>query len=549
MMIILCIKIFSQSFKILDSFYLKNKTNIDWEKNRISTNKILLDLVFTWIKTNRNQRIERKHFAYDQFKLDLFVEILNYHLRNRVGVYKRLGILKYEFFFVFVSIIKLYIHFFSEILSNFFTITEKLQVNTSSSSLDVYIGFPKHAFSNISNNSESKTINSFYEYLCSKNFEAENNVLSINEYERPSFKYEIDYKADKRVGEKDRIKIHLISRKTKNILIIIKNFIENVKSYRNYFIDFSPSFFYFFLRNRIIHERINLTLLSIEDKNLIKNIFLCSYFDIGLFKYYIDSKYDFKSIVYSDNIFHPMSSLFMNKVIENDFNDINFAGNEIFETDLYVYSLYHNNPIGFANNLIILNKLKNIINKKYKISLNLYHESTNYQPFNLGFERIVNLSLDRKVKNILIFDIPLFSEDQTFQFSLAGDIYGNRDFVNGFYNEIYKFSLLHKVKIYLKPKYSLNSPSMKLEQKEMIEGINAEIIDPYGKIIINDNMYFDLAIHFPFTSSLKVFKNLSKRNVYYIPKNYSNLFKTMNNKDVIVGESEFEQLFNDINLN
>ena len=549
MITILVIKIFSQSFKILDSFYLKNRTNIDWEKNRIRTNKILLDLVFTWIHTNRNQRIERKHFAYDQFKLDLFVEILNYHLRSRVNVYKRLGILKYEFLFIFVSIIKLYIHFFREILSNIFTITEKLKLNSSSKTLDVYIGFPKHSFSYISNNSESKTINSFYEYLSLTDFKAENNVLSINEYERPSFKYEIDYKADKRVEEKDRIKIHLISRKTKNFLVIIKNFIKSIKSYRNYFIDFSLSFFYFFLKNKIIHERINLTLLSIEDKNLIKNIFLCSYFDIGLFKYHTDSKYDFKSIVYSDNIFHPMSSLFMNKVIENDFNDINFAENEIFETDLYVYSLYHNNPIGFANNLIILNNLKNIINKKYKISLNLYYESTNYQPFNLGFERIVDLSLDQKFKNILIFDIPLFSEDQTFQFSLAGDIYGNRDFVYGFYNEIYKMSLLHKIKIYLKPKYSLNSPSMKPEQKEMIERINAEIIDPYGKIIINDNMFFDLAVHFPFTSSLKVFNNLAKRNIYYIPDNYLNLFEMMNVDDVIVGEAKFEQIFNEIILN
>lgn len=88
---------------------------------------------------------------------------------------------------------------------------------------------------------------------------------------------------------------------------------------------------------------------------------------------------------------------------------------------------------------------------------------------------------------------------------------------------------------------------MKGRQKEMIKNINPIVIDPYSKIILNNNL-FDLAIHFPFTSSFDVFNNLSNNNVYYIPDKFTELFKTLNSEYATIGPSNLEKLLTNINL-
>jgi hypothetical protein len=545
-MLILFIKIFTKSYRILDTFYLKNKLNIDWEKNRINTNKELLNYVFAYISKTKFFNKVNKNFLYDQFKLDLIVELLNYHLSKRVILFNKLNKFNNQIIFVLFSLIEIYFIIIKRILHSLLLVNKEIPFDYSNTSFDIFIGFPKHAFSYT--DIESNTENSFCEYLKNNNILFENKSLSINEYIRPSFKYEVNYVIDVKVKEKNRINIETNSKNTRNLFVVLKNIILSLIDYFKYFNVPSVSLFYFFLNNKIIFNRLNNVFNSINKYNEIKNIYLCSYFDIGLYKFLKRSNYIFKSVVYSGNIYHPMSSEFINKILSTTANKIKFEENDIFQTDLYVYSLYHNKPIGFNNNLILINKLKKIVNKKFQINLQKHEESLNYFPFNLGFERILNLDLDRNIFNILIFDIPLFTEEQTYQMSMAGDIYGNENFLSSFYNEIYEYSIKFNAKIYLKPKYSLNSKLMKEKQVEMIKKINPIIIDPYSKIILDDNL-FNLSIHLPFTSSFEVFNNLSNKNIYYIPDKYSELFTKLNSENVIIGQNNLYKLLTNINLN
>ena len=544
-MLILFIKIFCKSYKILDNFYIKDKHNVCWENNRIKTNQELLDLVFSYLNKSKKTNKDNNNFFTDQFKLDLIVELLNNHLSKRVILFNKLHKFNNQIIFVLFCAIQLYFFIIKRILHSLLILNNNIPFEYPNTSFDIFIGFPKHSFSYI--NIESNTENSFCEHLKNKNLLFQNNIISINEYLRPSFKYEENYQKDFNVEEVSRINIEAISKSTRNPFYILKNIHLLINTYFKYFKIPSLSLFYFFIKNKIIYDRLNSVLEPINQYNSIKNIYFCSYFDIGLYKYFLNNNFIFKSIVYSGNIFHPMSSLFINKIINIIPNEVKFEEDDINQTDLYVYSLYHNHPIGFNNNLILINKLKSIINEKYKINLHKDEASSNYFPFNLGFERILNLELDRNVFNILIFDIPLFTEAETYQMSMAGDIYGNENFIEAFYNEIFEYSKKLHTKIYLKPKYSLNSKLMKGRQKEMIKNINPIVIDPYSKIILNNNL-FDLAIHFPFTSSFDVFNNLSNNNVYYIPDKFTELFKTLNSEYATIGPSNLEKLLTNINL-
>ena len=125
-----------------------------------------------------------------------------------------------------------------------------------------------------------------------------------------------------------------------------------------------------------------------------------------------------------------------------------------------------------------------------------------------------------------------------------GDILALKNFIYDFHKEIAGISKFHNYNLYFKGKYSNTKIlSSMIDEISKSLNINIYIINPYSKILVSDNRKFDLAIHFPFTSTHYTFTHLANKSIYYIPNSYvENFDKNIN--DICLGEENLKKILN-----
>jgi polysaccharide biosynthesis PFTS motif protein len=186
----------------------------------------------------------------------------------------------------------------------------------------------------------------------------------------------------------------------------------------------------------------------------------------------------------------------------------------------------------------------------FKLKLNKYFNSSfeiqdNFRPnipCFLAYEKsTINLNSDY----LLIFDVPPESNIVQLQQNFIGDRVASYDFNKKFLCDIVEVASNLKLKIVLKPKYSLNNYSE--EYKSLLSylqnnfGLN--ILNPYvraSSIINNANS----VISAPYTSTESFAKYVSIRSCFYVPDSYNfhkEFSSVINSSIIITGRESLRQ--------
>ena len=243
-------------------------------------------------------------------------------------------------------------------------------------------------------------------------------------------------------------------------------------------------------------------------------------YDIGSLKYSHSEKFNFFN--YSKNCFIPPAKTIYDNILNNNKQEsLNLILNDI---TINVLSMYHHNQINLNYHFNCLNSIYKKIKKKYGVSLQKSYVVDHNLVSNLGFEEINKIRLSSKQKNILLFDLPIETLNETLGRQFTGDLFASNKFLNEFYKEIIYISNKHQVKLFLKPKYSIHKKHISKFYDNIIKqlnnnNINFEIIDPYDKIDIGERK-FDVILNLPYTSTYYTMSSLSKKNFYYLPLSY-----------------------------
>ena len=357
-----------------------------------------------------------------------------------------------------------------------------------------------------------------------KNFSNNNKILSLEEYLRPSLNKNRSYYKKLKFYERDFISKKI---KFKNTLKWIFFFFKALFIFYKKINKKGIFNFIYFFKTYVRGNFINETVSKIKSKDILNQCFYFNqYFDIGMLKYENELQ-NFNFYNYSQNIFIPPSQ----KINYNLFvkpNNINL--NEVLgEITFNIFSLYSpHNQINLVSHLSFYNSLIEKINNHYKINLLKIRYSYSEIKSNLGFETIKKISLVNTFKNIIIFDVPIFSVNKNLQGHFTPDLFNTTKYLSEFYNEIIDLVKNDRIKLYIKPKYSIQNNKSSVFYNEIIYQLNLnkidyEILNPYEAIILSQKK-FDLAINLPYTSTYKTQTEISNKTIFYVPKNYHQYF-------------------------
>ena len=513
--------IFSKSYLVLDFFEKieKTKDQIVFQKK---FNYDLNSYIFNYIK------IYSKDFE-SQYYIDFINFFLDNHLKKRIIIFKITKPIG-RFGFVLTSYLTTVFYFIKTFLKSILLLINEIDLKKQYNKNYnlVCFGFPSHSF--IKHELALSNF-SLMEYLKeNKNFSNNHKILSIEEYSRPSLNKNSSYYKKLKFYERDFIRRKINFKKAltwpclffKILLIFFKK-----TSKKGIF-----NFIYFFknyVRGNFIRETIS-TLTNKHIQN--QNFYFNQFFDLGMLKYE-NKLHNLNFYNYSQNIFVPPSQkINYNLFVRSNNIDLN---NVLGEITFNVFSLYSpHNQINLVSHLNFYNSLIKKINERYKISLPRIRYSNSEKKSNLGYETLKKISLENSYKNIIIFDLPTESVSTTLKRHFTGDLFCSSKYLSEFYNEIIDIVKKSKTRLYIKPKYSIQNKKSnafynKIINKLKKNKINYEILNPYEAIIINQKK-FDLAINLPYTSTYKTQIEISKKTIFYVPKNYHQYFKELGSR-------------------
>ncbi len=457
----------------------------------------------------------------DQFITDFFNYFLQSHYNDRITIFK---ITRYigKPFFIFFSFLDLFRHAFMKFIMGFshnlnYFDTKNIDINTKN--IIICFGFPDYSFSFQQN---SNYASSFAEFLMLNNLiNSDDKLLSIDEYIRPSRK-----KENKEIKFPERLNRIIINKRRnyKSIIEIPRYLFESFKEFKKRFSTKSFLLFFFYYEKYSKAKLIE-DLIKQIGLGKIKETYALSLYDIGVLKYQ-NNFMNINFFNYSQNCFIPPSTNIYDRILNKSENKkLNLLLEEI---TFNIFSMYHNNQINLNYHLRFLNSVITKIKNEYGVSLQKSNIVTNLVDSNLGFERIKKIKLKSESKNVLLFDIPIESINNTLRRQFTGDFFATKTFMEEFYKEILEISNNCKINLFLKPKYSISKKSISnfytnLFNQLSIKNFNFEIIDPYDKIDIGEKK-FDLMINLPYTSTYYTLRSLTKRNVYYVPLSYLKYF-------------------------
>ena len=259
---------------------------------------------------------------------------------------------------------------------------------------------------------------------------------------------------------------------------------------------------------------------SLENRAIYFKTFFISTYDIGNIKYESLSKY--YQYNYSRNNIYPSAQ----KTILNEINQsFNLTIDEILEdVELDNFTLSFKNSLGFANHSIFYSKLRNEINKSYKINLDnkidfpIIKESYS----NLGYAFIENVNLRTEKINVIVFDIPTESVQENISRRGIHGMYSVlKSFTEVYLNDILMVFDANNFEIFYKGKYSdINKPTTLIEKISKNKQTKINIINEYSKIDFKNGQKFDFAISQPFTSSYFNFREITNNSLYYTPDKF-----------------------------
>ena len=513
--------IFSKSYLVLD-FFEKTESTEDQIIFQEESNYDLNSYIFKNIDIN-GQGFE------SQYYIDFINFFLNDHLKKRRQIFKvtrpigRVGFIIVSYLTTVFYFIKT---FLKSILSSMNEIDLKKSYNKNYNI--ICFGFPSHSFVN----HELALSNcSFVEYLRGiKNFSNKDKILSLEEYSRPSLNKKSSYYERLKFYERDLLnkKINL-NKAFKIINVLFEALICFFQKINKRGILNFIYFFKIFITGKSIEK-----IISKLEKSNIKNqnIFFNQFYDIGILKYESKMK-NFHFFNYSQNIFVPPSQA-INNILLGKARD--FELNKVLRDITFnIFSLYSpHKQINLVSHLNFYNLLIKKINHLYKVNLLKVEFSDSKNISNLGFEILKKISLKSKIKNIIIYDLPIESHTTTLKRHFTGDLFCSSNYLNDFYDEIIKLATNCKVKLYIKPKYSIQNKMLnnfyeKIIHKLKLNKIKYEILNPYEAIIL-EGKKFDLAINLPYTSTYKTQIKISKKTIFYAPKNYHQYFKDLGSR-------------------
>jgi len=514
--------IYSKSYKILNSI-----NQIEKIENQITflenSNCDLNTFIFKYLKIN----CENSDYQFNVDSINFFIEG---HLKKRIEIYKltkRLG----KNGFVVWSFINSIFYFFKVFINTIFlSLSEFEFFNKRNSNYNIIcFGFPTHSFVR---KEFSPHNSSFIGYLLNNNkLSKEIKILSIDEYKRPSLKnnnsnYEtLNFYARDLV--KKKIKLTKLFQIPSAIYFALFDFFINKKKGIFNFI----YYFKLYVRGSFIKNIIS----KIESEN--QYLYFNQFYDIGNLKYKIDHT-NFQFYNYSQNIFIPPSQQ-INKLLLHDINSINL--NDILkEMSFHIFSLYNpHTQVNLTSHFKFYNTLTQKINKNFKLNLFKIKYLENEKNSNLGFEKLKKISLDKSTRNIVVFDLPIETFEKTLTRNFTGDLFCSTKFLNEFYDEIMEIASEYRIKLFIKPKYSIKNETLapfyeKILNKLNFKNIDFEIIDPYESIYM-EGENFDVAINLPYTSTYKTQTDISNKSIFYAPKTYHKYFELL---DSIVFDSK-----------
>lgn len=531
----LFIFLFSKSFDFLKN-YKENQDLEEFLKRKEILNFEINEFIFK----------NSKFFPYDNNNHQFFIDFTNdfffHHLQNRLYIY---SITKYfgKFSFITFSLVKTYILGFKKFLiglnNSLKSFNQIEKSNFESKKIIACFGFPNHAFSI---QEKFKYPSSFIEYLfLNKMINSNYEILSFDSYTRPSKK--VMTSSDK---FKFQNKIYYIAKTRKwsrlfNIGSIIINSIKefNIKFHKKGILPYLY-FFEKYSRKHLLNQIIT------SDLN-IENYYFITPYDTGLLKY-DDYNQKFNFYTYSQNEYIPPSDYVYSRIFDNNFNyDLNKV---LKEVTINIFSMYQHNQINLTGHINFYND--NIMKIKDRYKINLLKPKNNLHEIafsNLGYENLIKINLEKKQKNVIMFDLPIESLSSTLGRQFGGDVFAMEKLILNIYEDLIDIFSKHNVNIFLKPKYSISDTKNEKLYESILFNIskkvlNFKIIDPYDKIEVH-NSKFDIAINMPYTSTFFTLSNLANKNIFYVPEEYYKYFKYLS-KDFIVSKNELDKLIKQI---
>jgi hypothetical protein len=552
-MIKLLFGIYSYSFDALVKFK-QDDINFDkWVDERKRFNFSINTLVFSYIGDKFKGRPVTEESFRQQFCLDVINGILKKHLVDRIRIFKFSN--KFPFLrkhiFEILSIYFTLVQAFRRIAISLLNCNKRFSIadDIYCGKVDICIGFPKHAFSY--NPHGFKYPKSFIEFVQSTDTEnaMQTSMLSLDEYERPSKKFETEKTSYRDLilpSDFPRKGIYIKADK-QNIITTIFIFFKVFKTFATKVGKVNLFLLADYLNQFIIDRRYRYVFEEISARKIkINKIYVIDFLDIGLLKY--DKYYNnlISVFSYSQNSFIPPS----NEIMRNMLNHTTEFRNETFleECDLPIFSFYLTNIIGFSYNRVLINNFKSYINKCFGLVLpNFVIDTTNTIPINLGYESFKTLELERSVKTVLVFDVPGETDEENLGRSIIGDKTARNAFILSFHTDIFYLLKKYNCKILLKPKYSLSSPKLPDEYKSMIISFQKEmgalicILDPYTNIRVSQ-CKIDLMISFPFTSTYYSMADVCERSIYYVSDTYRESFSQTLGDKLVLGRLALENI-------
>lgn len=519
----LFIYIFRVSFIAL---YNIDKVNFSrWSKIKNKLNYLINKRIFTWMAKDYNSK---KYGFSDQIVLDVIIEVIFLHYRQRVKIYnvlKKFPGLKRNIFII-ISFVILTIGLIGKFLKEIFSMlyVYNKQKVSDNEIVNISLNFPKHSFSLI-NKVNPNHYYSFGEYLRINHKKKQ--LISIGEYVRiskdsPSENFLLEFKRIKPTRDKKFFVFINRLMKTSFSLIFKKNHFNKGFLLK---IVYARKFFYQCNFNYMLSD------IGLSNKNIGK-IFTLSYADIGLLKYNKEIIKKLIAFSYSQNSeVSPTASFKQNS------NEVNFFRH------LPLFPLIlSENSYGFTSLYSNINKIKERLNTEYLLKLSFTYQTEKEKPLALGYEKVrFPLHTEKKLKKqriVAIFDVPPRLDNHEMTISTIGDKTSALVFIEQFIKDTVETSISNGFGIIIKPKYSLKNYAQgylnilnTLKEKYQDK---LTIANPYIRIgtIVE---FSHKSINFPYTSTKLIFQNNNIPSIYYIPDKYKKAFISNGSSDINYG--------------
>ncbi len=511
--------------------------------------------IFLWLASQTAKSHGCEGGVYVQSLLDMMSSILLRHYKRRVVLYKlcqKFPRLERRLFLL----LSLAFIFFDQVfqlaksvayLSVFYDITKY----NLSNRVDVALMFPAHAFSletslsrmSKADGKECLASPSLGEYIFRSTSIDKCDVLSIDEYERPSRRRESAGVYSSRKQCQDNVaqlprKVLIHERSARKFVKRVPKLLSLLGELARNSL-FRPCLFIYHMelaRWRLRGVALDDLLINLSRQNIsVGRIFVAPFNELGVNRLSGVYKDLYVGYSYSTNIFIP--PLHGNYTAGSQMPGIN----EIL-ADLEVGALYLTGPaIGFDGVYDVVDRIKSRLNKLFHICLPISGKvRCEDKPFMMGFEKHLEEGLRRDRNLIAVFDVPPESRETQLSRALVGDRICDYSIIEEFLVQTISACVSAGFSVVYKPKYSLSNYEPRYLM--FLENLRKEytdkliIVDPYVNLIELSRILLG-AINIPYTSTKIVVERLGKPSIYFVPDAVREGFQ---DGDVVKGQKNLD---------